>query len=70
MPFLENTGPPGSLKPFSSHGATALPPPLIQFLAAVIRSAFGTMASISFSALALSSVIASPFSKSCMASCG
>ena len=32
MPALENTGPPGSLKPFSSQGATALPPPLIQSL--------------------------------------
>ena len=39
MPALENTGPPGSLKPFSSQGATALPPPLIQSLAALIRSA-------------------------------
>ena len=39
MPALENTGPPGSLKPFSSQGATALPPPLIQSFAALIRSA-------------------------------
>ena len=39
MPALEKTGPPGSLKPFSSQGATALPPPLIQSLAVLIRSA-------------------------------
>ena len=70
MPFLENTGPPGSLKPFSSQGATALPPPLIQSFADWIRSAAGTIAWIRFSALALATLIASPFSNSCMASCG
>jgi len=70
MPAFENTGPPGSLKPFSSQGATALPPALIQSFAVLIMSAAGTTASTSFSALALSRLIASPFSSSCIASCG
>src|ERR1044072_399330 len=70
MPALENTGPPGSLKPFSSHGATAVPPPLIQSLAALIRSAAGTMAWIRLSALALSTVTGSPLSRIVIASCG
>src|SRR5712691_8571002 len=70
MPALENTGPPRSLKPFSSQGATALPPPLIQSFAALMRSPAGTTASTSFNALAFSRLTASPFSSSCMASCG
>jgi hypothetical protein len=70
MPVLENTGPPGSLKFLSSQGAMALPPPLIQSLAALIRSPDATMASISFSTRALVRSTVSPRSKSCMASCG
>src|SRR4029079_19297462 len=70
MPALENTGPPGSLKPFSSQGATALPPPLIQSFAALIRSAAGTMAWIRVSALALYTVTGSPLSRIVIASCG
>src|SRR3954449_5497579 len=70
MPALENTGPPGSLKPFSSQGATALPPPLIQSLAALTRSAAGTTAWMRFSALAFSTVTGSPLSRIVIASCG
>ena len=54
MPDFDQTRPPGNLKPFSSHGATALPPPLIQSFAALMRSAAGTTESISFIALARS----------------
>ena len=50
---LENRRSTGSLKPFTSQGATALPPPLIQSFAVLIRSAAGTIASTSFCAFAL-----------------
>ncbi len=37
MPAFDQTRPPGRRKPFTSHGACALPPALIQSLAAVIE---------------------------------
>jgi hypothetical protein len=58
------------LNPFSSQGATALPPPLIQSFAALMRSPAGTTASISFSATAFARLTASPFNSICIASCG
>ena len=68
MPIFDHTGPPGSLKPSTSHGCFDFGEVLIQFFAASIRPAGGTMLSTSFMVLARSSRIWSPLSRNCSAS--
>ena len=68
MPIFDHTGPPGSLKPSTSHGCFAFGEVLIQSFAAFTRSAAGTTLSTSFIVLARSSRIWSPLSRNWSAS--
>ena len=68
MPIFDQIGPPGSLKPSTSHGCFDFGEVLIQFFAALTRSAAGTTLSTSFMVLARSSRIWSPLSRNWSAS--